>query len=427
MFLTLCVLALLLIVECVDKSNNRLQDLKAVEKLQPLVDGANVFFWRPQKVGSSTLLSILMSYGYRYNFLPKRKSSSNAYCRLFAKCAIAHKQFSSNASYSYLESYVMQKVPGTPASNQHLSQKDLDAEKLSNKVGYKISLSHEICNLNAQVVADTLACSYTKLTDKSSSRPPETPVKELFVLRDPLSRAISVYYFWGELFKMKHTMKRTHQEKLEKKAKGKGKAEQDARRQLAWSGELKLGESSFAKPVVVHGQRFQYHGQESTAPGPGIAMAYANHTIYRPGMPGPSYTWSLFADNLPDALRIVQSDRICTVVLERLHESLVVAAHYLHWSLADVVVTKHRKALSSHPKHTSWPAPAVKVLRNQLNAPEHGEYMMYNASVAKLDQRIAVLQKAGVDVPAEVEKLKALQKRVSEVAEVSVCVLPLHI
>jgi uncharacterized small protein (DUF1192 family) len=57
----------------------------------------------------------------------------------------------------------------------------------------------------------------------------------------------------------------------------------------------------------------------------------------------------------------------------------------------------------------------VKVLHRQLNAPEHGEYHMYNASVAKLDQRIAALKKSGVDVPAEVEKLKALQKRVTEV------------
>ena len=32
-----------------------------------------IMFWRPQKVGSSTILSILVSYGFRYNAIPRRK------------------------------------------------------------------------------------------------------------------------------------------------------------------------------------------------------------------------------------------------------------------------------------------------------------------------------------------------------------------
>ena len=391
------------------KSDNRLKDLKAVEKLQPLLDGPNVFFWRPQKVGSSTLLSILMSYGYRYNYLPKRKSSSNAYCRLLAKCAIATKSYPHNISYSYLEDYVTSRVPGTPMKGQYLTTRDLEAERLSNSVGFKISLSHEICNLNAQVIHQNIECSFNKLSKVVQENNKLNPVKELFMLREPLSRAISVYYFWGELYKMKHGMKTNRNDKISKKERN------GEHRNLAWEGELKLGQSDLSKPVVITGQKFKYHGLENTPPPYDIAMYYANHSVYRTGMPGPSYTWSAYADNLSDALDILKSDRICTIVLERLAESLVVAVHYLNWSLADVVVTKHRKALSSHPKHTAWPKPAVDLLVSQFNAPEHGEYAMYNASLLKLNERIERLTRQGVDVPAEVVKLNMLQKRVTEV------------
>lgn len=380
------------------------------------------------------MLSLLMSYGYRYNFLPKRKSTSNAYCRLFAKCAIVNKMYPANHTQDSLESYITQKIPGTPSRNQQLSQKDLDAEKLSNSVPYKISLSHEICNLNAQVIEATMPCTFSKKKKKDAHE----PVRELFMLRDPLSRSISVYYFWGELYKMKHGLKRASvaksiidqedteggdpedevkKEKRKKSKKSRKDRDEDEEgqegRRLAQV--LKLGQSDFSDPVTVHGQRFQYHGQESTAPSLQIALRYANHTIYRPGMPGPSNTWSAFADSLTDGLTTVASDRICTIVLERLPESLVVAAHYLNWSLADVVVVKHRKALSVHPKHTDWPAAAVQLLRAQLNAPEVGEYAMYNASVRKLDERITRLTRAGINVSAEVDTLLQLQKRVSEV------------
>ena len=37
-------------------------------------DAENIMFWRPQKVGSSTLLSLLVSFGYRYNHLPREES-----------------------------------------------------------------------------------------------------------------------------------------------------------------------------------------------------------------------------------------------------------------------------------------------------------------------------------------------------------------
>lgn len=410
----LCI-ALFTCEAALDKNSNKLADLKAVENLKPLKDGENVFFWRPQKVGSSTLLSILMSYGYRYNFLPKRKSASNAYCRRFAKCAIAHENYTAyNVSYSYLEKYVTQKIPGSPVKGI-LKKKDLDAEKASNAIEFKISLSHEICNVKSTVISETMPCSFLRLPEPSSAPDKQPLVRELFMLRDPISRAISAYYFWGELYKMKFNLKASQRDKSVFKQK-----ERDAkfanRNLLESKGEIKLGQSDWKDPLLVHGQHFQYHGQESSAPPLQIAMRYANTSVYRPGMPGPSYTWSAFADNVEDALKIVQSDRICTIVLERLPESLVVAAHYLGWSLADVVVTKHRKALSAHPKAADWPAEAVRSLRAQLDSPEHGEYLLYNASLAKLDQRIGALAARGVDVPGEVAKLQALQRRVTEVS-----------
>lgn len=229
------------------------------------------------------------------------------------------------------------------------------------------------------------------------------------MLRDPLSRSISAYYFWGELYKMKHAQKFMKSDK--------SKLAQDTRdRQLSQFAPMpQLGKSNIImSDVLVNGQHFQYHGNEATSPPLLIAMRYANHTVFKRGMPGPSYTWSAFADNIRDAVNAVKSDRICTIVLERLHESLVVASHVLGWSLADMVVVKHRKALSSHPKASSWPSEAVAMLTRQLNAPNIGEYELYNASVAKLDQRIQILTTIGIDIAAQVVTLKALQRRASE-------------
>ena len=37
-----------------------------------------IMFWRPQKVGSSTIVSLFVSYAYRYNFIQKRKGVQNS-------------------------------------------------------------------------------------------------------------------------------------------------------------------------------------------------------------------------------------------------------------------------------------------------------------------------------------------------------------
>ncbi len=80
-----------------------------------------------------------------------------------------------------------------------------------------------------------------------------------------------------------------------------------------------------------------------------------------------------------------------------------------------MVVTKHRKALSSHPKADQWPAAAVSAMRRTLNA--NGEYTLYNASVSKLEERVRGLEREGVDVRGEVRLLGLLQRRVTAVSE----------
>jgi hypothetical protein len=104
-----------------------------------------------------------------------------------------------------------------------------------------------------------------------------------------------------------------------------------------------------------------------------------------------------------------------SIVTERLDESLVVASHYFGWSLADVVVTAARKALSSHPKHSQWPVPAVTKMESTLK--KWGEYDVYNAANAKLDERIDALTQRGVDFAKELSTLKQLQKRVTKVRQ----------
>lgn len=102
-----------------------------------------------------------------------------------------------------------------------------------------------------------------------------------------------------------------------------------------------------------------------------------------------------------------------TIITERLDESLVVASHYFGWSIADVVVTAARKALSSHPKHTQWPVPAVTKMQSTLK--KWGEYEVYDAANTRLNERIEALIQRGIDFHKELKTLKLLQKRVTKV------------
>ena len=64
------------------------EEITRLHTLKPLVDYPNIMFWRPQKVGSSTILSLLISFGFRNNILIRRKTPGYNYmCRKIALCA----------------------------------------------------------------------------------------------------------------------------------------------------------------------------------------------------------------------------------------------------------------------------------------------------------------------------------------------------
>jgi len=233
-------------------------------------------------------------------------------------------------------------------------------------------------------------------------------VKEIFMVREPLSRMVSIYYFWGELFKMEQSV-RGHRrpERMDRL---------ENNRQLLASPSSRrrplLGATDWNKTVV--GPLFTYHGQETTPPPTDIAMAFAHKFPLRRGFPGPSLSTSAFAGNPHDALNYMRNnEKMVTIVLERLDESLVVLRHFLGWSLADVVVTQPRKALSGHPKIKDWPQGAAQIMKAKLmNA---NEYEVYDTAHHQLNNRIKDLETKGVNVTGEVMLLKAIRHRVRNV------------
>lgn len=100
-----------------------------------------------------------------------------------------------------------------------------------------------------------------------------------------------------------------------------------------------------------------------------------------------------------------------SIVVERLDESLVVASHYMEWSLADVIVVAPRKSLSSHPPPSAWPKEVLERLHKK--AEDYGEYTVYNAARKKLDERITHLQQEKkANIAAEVVLLRSVRTRV---------------
>jgi hypothetical protein len=115
----------------------------------------------------------------------------------------------------------------------------------------------------------------------------------------------------------------------------------------------KLGQGSDKNVTVIHGPLFTYHGSELTVPPEEIAMAFATTLPYRAGMPGPSFSWSAYADSVEGAVSGFEepegSDRrrISPFVTERMDESLVVLSRHLAWSVADLVNVVPRKVCRS--------------------------------------------------------------------------------
>lgn len=462
------------------RSSRTGHDFPIMLSLKPIKESPYIMYWRPQKVGSSTLLSMLMSYAFRYNLLPRRKESSNAFCRIIAKCALdEHRSSLTAAQEKHLEKFVVRR---TSASNKE--KEIVRGEKLAAAIPFTISLTHEICNLNYTIIDSNLQCAFNRGQDMATNKiASKSTTLEIFQVREPIARAVSVYYFWGELYKLVQEKKKRSKvgrtNKINKKdfkvkeeedpdtaasdakeakgqtrqipgkkgvvavlegvisnaaeaaaalsptetahkKRGRGRRnrkrknimEEEGQQRRQLRSNLILGGVTDHAPV--EGSSFSYHGDEHTAPSLEYALNYVDSFPYYPGMPGPSYTWSAFANGVHDAVnRIVNNDKLITIVLERLDESLVALSHHLHWSLADVVVLKQRKALSTHPKAKDWPQDAVEEMRKKLLT--NGEYQVYNASMLALDTRLQELRvKHKVDVEGEVKQLAALRIRASE-------------
>ena len=296
----------------------------------------------------------------------------------------------SNRRVKMLLDYSKNKAPGSGTK----SNKKREIDK-----SFNMSIMHEICSYGSyKTLRSNIQCAFSTTRE----------IKQLIILRylllvfnsivgsdicfslrnsrHPLTRAVSTYYFFGEVSKMNTKRKANSGIGLD--------TEQSSR------GVLAIG-------------RFWYHGNESTPPENAVAMSYASNLPYLIGQPPPSISWSVFSDNVKESIKYLVEERISPMILERLDESLVVLRHYLGWSLADVVVTKPRKALSPHPGWEQWPLDAVMEMNRSLQVLR--EYEFYSAVNTQLDARLAELTAQGIDVSAEVAQLKALRARVTAV------------
>ena len=216
-------------------NSHEIKEITLADSLEPLPKNISfIMYWRPQKVGSSTLLGLLTSYGFRYNIIPRRKSGFNLFCIKIAACALENfdtvrkmvsenndKSIDSELSRQRLISYYQDRTGGAGGSIS-MRRKGISLEIIAESQLYWISTSHQMCNLNPILVKSQLQCAFTNRTSEVltvrkervgskhtysndlfiQNKNDKFNLKELFMLRDPLSRAISVYYFWGELFKM---------------------------------------------------------------------------------------------------------------------------------------------------------------------------------------------------------------------------------
>lgn len=320
-------------------------DMKVIEDLQQIhLNQSSIMFWRPQKVGSSTVLSLLTSYGYRFNAPPRRKTPLiNSMCIKMAQCALSEMEYADNSLSvssnstelrTYLNRYIQYRSDPHRREPPPMRPGTTEAEALCERQSYKISSSHQICNLRSDVVKSSLQCTFSNSTGgykqalnaysgdfNQNHFDYSTAVKELFVVRNPLSRAISVYYFWGELFKMHRIIKRRVSLKGTDKRPRKDRLlltdkydeysdqlssldeqqdqymsledyandENESRRLTTEQKEvLRLGSHGDGP---VKGSLFTYHGNETSVPPFAIAMAFAQNLPYKAGMPGPSFTW----------------------------------------------------------------------------------------------------------------------------------------
>lgn len=320
---------------------------------------------------------------------------------------------------NYLKAYAEGKKEGSGGGSP--SRAAGNAKKLhqSNQIKYKISLTHELCYLPHNIIDMALPQVWNGQNKNSN-------FKEIFLQRNPLNRAVSIYYFWGELFKLKERekdVKSGSQKAAESVLDMLGiRTPEQQRRILSQDMDAlkvktkmkagRLGTSNKGNDEDAPIKRiFLYHGNENTAPDADTAEKFARDLPYNNGMPGPTITWTAFAHKKEFAFEKMRQGNMFTMVTERMEESLIALRYYLGWQLADVVVTKQRKALSKHPKVSDWPESAVQILNSSLV--ELGEWETYRLSNELLDNELDNLRKKGVNIDKEISMLNSLQARVS--------------
>ena len=138
---------------CFSRSNAEIviQESDILKGLKPLKDEPNIMFWRPQKVGSSTVITILLSYAYRYNVLHKRKGFSNSLCVKVINCLQSTIPSDSVHDKSIVNNH--------PDSGRVPKLYHDFKELLSETVPYQISLNHQLCHLPGQLTTWAFTCS----------------------------------------------------------------------------------------------------------------------------------------------------------------------------------------------------------------------------------------------------------------------------
>ena len=339
-------------------------------------DSPPIMLWRLQKVGSSSLLSILLSYAFRYNILPRRKYGRNTLCKKIESCFPVH---------SFNNTLQLMTMIRAVYARKFGRLKTTEGRAFDHRA-FGMSLQHEICNLDPDLIQAHLPCAFHTAQNNYYHK----HIHELFMVRDPISRMVSAYYFWGELVKLKLAQKRRKKNKSSKL--------------------LRLGNAEAGS----HDLLFKYHGNESTVPPSDVALAYASKLplVYGNQM-GASLSFTAFARDNQTTIAQILSNRMMTMVLERMDESLIAMRHYLNWSLADVIIVLSRKTYSNHPQLEQWPKDAIQAIKAKLY--ENGEISVYETANRKLDQRLLDLRNMGINIDKELTTLRNLRSNVSKV------------
>lgn len=211
----------------------------------------NLFFWRLQKVGSSSILSILTSYSVFHGLIIQPRTSPKIFCNRIYLISSKHNDtkveninnrnlrgFHENLEeYFDPYSYLMYEDNGDSSMLLSNSRALALSNKSKPEIYFQVSLQHQLCNdENKYGITNNISEHFESTPPvfsldkefKSKKFEPIYPVKKVYetnlqnylriekrktrqfyLVRDPLSRMISIYYFWGELYclaKKKRTM-----------------------------------------------------------------------------------------------------------------------------------------------------------------------------------------------------------------------------